>query len=169
MIKYYQLANFLPFNQENTAELCKLFENNKDNSLLIGDFNFPGINWFELTFDRGSEQFLNCTIYNNFEQLISFPTHLRGNTLDLLFSNKPENILHIESLGNLSTSDHSIIAVDLLFNSKYNFSTELINDWKNGNMEGLRDFLGTQTGAASFKTLTQKILGNLSKIQLTQV
>jgi len=86
VIKYYQLANFLPFNQENTAELCKLFENNKDNSLLIGDFNFPGINWFELTFDRGSEQFLNCTIYNNFEQLISFPTHLRRNTLDLLFS-----------------------------------------------------------------------------------
>ncbi len=137
------MAKFLPFNQENTAELCKLFENNKDNSLLIGDFNFPGINWFELTFDRGSEQFLNCTIDNNFEQLISFPTHLRGNTLDLLFSNKPENILHIESLGNLSTSDHSIIAVDLLFNSKYNFSTEFINDWKNGNMEGLRDFLGT--------------------------
>ena len=129
--------------QENTAELCKLFENNKDNSIFIGDFNFPGINWSDLTSDRGSEQFLNCTLNNHFEQLIDFPTHVRGNTLDLLFSNKPENILHIQSLGNLSTSDHSIIAVDLLFNSKYNFSAELINDWKNGNMEGLRVFLGT--------------------------
>ena len=80
---------------------------------------------------------------NNFEQLIDFRTHVRGNTLDLVFSNKSEDILNIESLGNLGTSDHSILCVDVIFRSKYNNSTELIKDWKNGDCDGLRHFLSS--------------------------
>ena len=42
---------------KNTEELCKLFENSGDNSIIIGDFNFPTINWNELTADRNSDFF----------------------------------------------------------------------------------------------------------------
>ena len=126
---------------ENINELCKLFRNSGDNSILIGDFNFPMINWDELTSDRSCENFLQCTMDNNFEQLVTFPTHVRGNVLDLIFTNRPENIINIESLGNLSNSDHSILSIDVIFNPKFNSSTELIEDWKNGDVEGLKNFL----------------------------
>lgn len=131
-------------NHNNNTELYKLFENCSDNDIFIGDFNFPKVNWADLTSDRASEPFLDCTIDNGFAQLVDFPTHLRGNVLDLILTNRPENILHIEPLGNLGNSDHSILAIDVLFNPRSNTSTELIYDWKNGNMEGLREFLGNE-------------------------
>ena len=75
--------------------------------------------------------------------MIEFPTHVRGNILDLVLTNRPDNIVNIEALGNLSTSDHSILSVDINFRSKFNKTTEMIIDWKNGDNEGLRDFLST--------------------------
>ena len=126
---------------ENTQELCKLFRNSGENSLFIGDFNFPTINWSDQTSDRNCEPFLQCVIDNNFEQLVTFPTHVRGNILDLVFANRPENILNIEALGNLSNSDHTILSVDVIFRSKFNSSEEMIHDWKNGDTEGLKEYL----------------------------
>ena len=75
--------------------------------------------------------------------MINFWTHVRGNILDLVPTNRLDNIVNIEALGNLSTSDHSILSVDIIFRSKFNKTTEMINDWKNGDNEGLRDFLST--------------------------
>ena len=128
---------------ENIELLCKLFENSTDNSIIIGDFNFPSIDWKNLTADRNCESFLQCTLDNNYEQFIDFPTHVRGNTLDLVFTNRPENLIGVESLGNLGNSDHSILSIDLLFRSKYNHSDELIFDWKHGNTDGLSNYLSS--------------------------
>ena len=72
---------------------------------------------------------------------LHFPTHKRGNILDLVFTNRPENVLNVESLGNLSTSDHSILSVEIVFNSKFNSSNEFIEDWKNGDLDGLKQYL----------------------------
>ena len=66
---------------------------------------------------------------------------MKGNTLDLVFTNRPENIISIESLGNLANSDHSILSIDVLYQPKLNNSTELIYDFKNGDTDGLRRHL----------------------------
>ena len=126
---------------ENTEELLKLFQNCTENHIFIGDFNYPNINWSNVSSDRGSADLLQCSIDNGFEQLVDFPTHIRGNTLDLVLSNRPETILNVESIGNLANSDHSILSTDIIFQSKFNVSSELILDWKNGDTEGLRDQL----------------------------
>ena len=42
-------------NDINTHELCKLFENAGGNSIFIGDFNFPSIDWTFETADRKAE------------------------------------------------------------------------------------------------------------------
>ena len=78
---------------------------------------------------------------NGFEQLVDFPTHVRGNILDLVITNRPENIINIEPIGNLATSDHSILSIDLVVNTKFNNSAELISDWKNGDTDGLKSYL----------------------------
>ena len=121
--------------------MCKLFENAGGNSIFIGDLNFPSIDWTYETAYRKGRNFLKSTKENMFEQMIDFQTHIRGNVLDLLFTNHPDRIQNIESLGNLANSDHSTIMVDVVFNSRFNKSTELISDWKNGDVVGLADYL----------------------------
>ena len=128
-------------NPANNTELCKLFENCTGNNIFVGDFNFPSINWSDYTSDRSTELFLECLTDKGFEQLIDFPTHVRGNILDLVITNRPENIINIEPIGNLATSDHSILSIDLVFNTKFNNSAELVSDWKNGDTDGLKSYL----------------------------
>ena len=44
-------------------------------------------------------------------QLVTFPTHARGNILDLLLTNTVGSILEISDLGRLGNSDHTMILV----------------------------------------------------------
>ena len=47
--------------EENTHELCKLIDGPGPNSLFIGDFNFPAIDWLHETSNRKSSIFLETT------------------------------------------------------------------------------------------------------------
>ena len=40
------------------------------------------------------------------KQLVKFPTHLKGNILDLVLTNIPERVTEVEDVGMLGTSDH---------------------------------------------------------------
>ena len=153
-------------NANNNNELYKLLENNNGNDIFIGDFNFPNINWNNLTSDRPSEAFLQSTIDNGLDQLIDFPTHIRGNILDIILTNRPENIISVEPLGNLANSDHSILSLDIMFSSKFNSTSELISDWKNGDADGLRSYLGDINWAEELgnKDAEQTWLHMLSKV-----
>ena len=92
------------------------------------------------TSDIKCSQFLQCVKDNLFEQLIEFSTHICGNTLDLLLSNQPDKFLIIESLRNLSNSDHSIIMAEVTFNSRFNKTVEYLPDWKNADTNGLSQY-----------------------------
>ena len=72
-------------NVVNNENLCNLIKSTGDNSLLIGDFNYPNIEWTTMMGDNKSSNFLQ-TINDMFlSQLINFPTHIHGNILDLAF------------------------------------------------------------------------------------
>ena len=43
------------------------------------------------------------------EQLIDFPTQVSGNTLDIILTDIPEQVVNIEQGGQLGSSDHVII------------------------------------------------------------
>ena len=93
------------------------------------------------TADRKYNIFLQSTLENNFKQLGDFKTHIRGNVLDLVFTNSSESILTTEPVANLSNSDHSIILVELVFNVRFNDTAEMVPDWKNGDKNGLYSYL----------------------------
>ena len=106
---------------ENNDKLCDVINNLSDNDfeLIIGDFNMPQVDWNNYSStSRKYDRFVDVVINKGLSQLIDFPTHIRGNILDLALTNHPEKILNIESLGNLSSSDHSIISIDVLCNYK---------------------------------------------------
>jgi hypothetical protein len=77
-------------NVENMANLCELLSSAKTNTIAIGDFNMPGINWKEGTADGQGRRLLDVMEAANMTQLVEFPTHRIGNILDLVITNCQE-------------------------------------------------------------------------------
>lgn len=84
------------------------------NLLVVGDFNFPDIDWCNLQVRSGSSQkylhrnFLNCILSNDLDQIITEPTHQLGNTLDLVMTNQSDFIFDYRVI-NPGISDHFMI------------------------------------------------------------
>ena len=59
----------------------------RDHIILVGDFNFPDINWDTLSGSSlSSKSFCDFVFQNNLSQLVHSPTHLKGNILDLVLT-----------------------------------------------------------------------------------
>ena len=99
---------------DDIIEFCQALQN--PNILLVGDFNLPEINWSTNQLKRNNDlymhqSFLEFINSSDLTQHVLFPTHNKGNTLDLIASN-----LDIKDIqGEPSCSDHSLIsfAVDV--------------------------------------------------------
>lgn len=109
----YRSPNSSSVNNELLFDLIDVTANT-DNNLILGDFNLPNIDWKTLNCDKKSQRLIDISTTKSLVQIVDFPTHIQGNTLDLVFTDKPDNILNIENLGNLANSDHSIISIDIL-------------------------------------------------------
>lgn len=127
--------------QANNDLLMEIVKNVEKNSILIGDFNLPKIDWkLEQGNDVKSVNFLDAMDEADLTQLVDFPTHNRGNILDLVLTNIPEKILNIDCIGNLGNSDHSILSVDVLCAANVINHDEYIPDWNKGDTEALGEF-----------------------------
>ncbi len=98
---------------ENCRLLLDLLDDLPPNSLLLGDFNYPYINWRDSTAVARGKDFLEKCNEACLEQLVMFPTHTKGNILDLVLSNNPEIFLSVSSKGRLGKSDHDMLLVEL--------------------------------------------------------
>ena len=105
-------------NNDNTDKLCKLTRNLQKNSILIGDFNFPKINWENGGGSGGGGGggaiFQSAVHENNLAQLVEFSTHTKGNTLDLLITNMSNNIISVSNSAPVGKSDHCVILAEIL-------------------------------------------------------
>ena len=85
----------------------------RHNIILLGDFNFPDINWDNLTSSSHLSNFFCDFVFdNNLLQFVKSPTHCKGNILDLILSNSPDLIydVSVHSSDPLPTmrSDHAL-------------------------------------------------------------
>ena len=126
---------------DNTKLLCDIINSSPSNSLIVGDFNLPSIDWNNCTSDNKSRKLLDAVQNKFLTQVINFPTHSRGNILDLALTDMPDKIVNVETLGNLGSSDHSLIRIDVLFSATFIRTNEKILDWRNANVEGLSEYL----------------------------
>ena len=78
---------------------------------------------------------------NCMEQLIDFPTHVCGNTLDVLFTQSIHNVTSIKNIGNIGNSDHVALLIDLAVNKAVTQITEYSRNWRTGDKDGLRRYL----------------------------
>ena len=93
----YRPPSSTPENNEKLDMLASSLNNS--NPILIGNFNYPGIDWRNSTSDSKGRTFLEACIENGLYQLVDFPTHTKGNTLDLVLSNSAEKIRSVTAEG----------------------------------------------------------------------
>ena len=123
-------------NKENYDKLCEIIAKAPPNTLLVGDFNLPKIEWNSLTCDNYSSQFMNTCLDNNFSQYVNFVTHRKNNTLDLVLCND-ESIISVDNLGPLSSSDHVMIMIETSYTTEQNKDSEEYLNWAKADYESI--------------------------------
>ena len=139
--------------EENNQKLIEYINCVPENSVIVGDFNLPEINWNTLSASGGiestSHKFLTVTQDKFLLQHVDFPTNyttrkdgtITKTCIDLMLTNKPELIGSVRSLGHLGASKHVILEAELILPCTQNASEELVPDYQRANFHTIRDNL----------------------------
>jgi hypothetical protein len=135
----------------NTGRLCDMLKKLEGTVITLGDYNLPGVDW-----DRGwsaseGERLVVDTFADKFwTQHIRGPTHVGGNTLDLLTSSNPDMVVDVEKLGYLGTGDHMMIETSIAGPARVEESTEMVPDWQKADMDGMKQAIADINWAEEF-------------------
>ena len=75
--------------------------------IILADFNSPGICWS--TLHAPSKSLCDLLFRRNLSQMVDFPTHINGNTLDLVISSPEVHISDLKILSSPLRSDHYML------------------------------------------------------------
>ncbi len=84
--------------------------------MVCGDFNCPDINWKTLSATTPiSTKLCDLAYSSNLVQMVSFPTHILGNCLDLILVNCPNRVFDVtgDTTSFMSASDHFAVSVTI--------------------------------------------------------
>ena len=116
---------------------------NLDNqSLIIGDVNLPDIIWPDMTSAARGRQVLETAHTENLEQLVSFPTHIKGNILDLVLTNCSERIISVSDGGRIGKSYHCILNIEVKASIVRKQEKVTRPNWTKADIPGLRKHIG---------------------------
>ena len=113
---YYKSPSLSKENEELFFQSLKY--NHFDRVVLIGDFNYPDIDWVNMQAEKqNSRTFLNIMQDNFLVQHVDHPT--RGNAiLDLLFTSDEAMVRNLDIGESFGGSDHNILRCDLVVTDK---------------------------------------------------
>jgi len=148
--------------QNNLTELCEILHAADGKTIFVRDFNIPGIDWEnERASDTRGRELLAATLDGGLQQLVNFPTHTKGNTLDLLLTNCPENVLQVSDIGRLGRSDHCIMQIVLDFQPLKANSQEHRYIWSRAKMDNIKSDLANSNWR---ETMAEKSVDEAWKI-----
>lgn len=124
------LSNF-----EQCLNFITEYSNCCENTVCIGDFNTPDINWGSGEVGRKpiSQLLLHFAHSNDLFQLIQQATHIKGNILDLIFSNDLNLIHDISIKAPFKNSDHHTIYFTLNIENKIAPASNRYLDFRKAN------------------------------------
>ncbi len=125
--------------KEDLVVLGDLLKSAEKNCLIIGDFNLPEVAKPEKKPSARVEAFIQDVKERGLTQMVTFPTQVRGNILDLAYTDVPDKIILVEDCGRLGKSDHVMIMITIAMEAKIPDSSERVSDWRRANWEGLRE------------------------------
>jgi hypothetical protein len=117
--------------------------------IIMGDFNFPKINWDTCTTSTeiGSKEYLFIeTLRDNFlQQLVKDPTRFRGadrpSVIDLIITNSESAVANLGLEAPLGRSDHRLLTMEVICPMTKEASEKKILNFNKGNYEELRQRL----------------------------
>ena len=133
-----------------TTSLCNLLKSLillNVPTYILGDFNFPSIDWRTPSCSGSSSHrlFLDFCTTNSLTQCVDYPTHDKRNTLDILLCNESANSLLINHFSSAPPwfTDHFLISVKLALNNNNltNSNSYFYPDFKRGNYDLISDLL----------------------------
>ena len=118
----------------------------KRNIIIMGDFNFPDINWCSLTSSSSlSSQFCDLLFDCNLAQLTTSETHVNGNILDLVIASDPDQISNFSISPTASlpvSSDHHLITFSISRGIQHSpLSSYEVLHYSKADLSGLNDYL----------------------------
>jgi len=117
--------------------------------LIMGDFNYPNINWDTVSSATSSAEklFIDAVNDSYLFQHVSSPTRARGNQcpsiLDLIFTNEEGMVSSLLLLAPLGKSDHGLLSFQLHCYMDKTSSIEWRRNYNKGDYEKLRNELRT--------------------------
>ena len=121
----------------NDDGLCQWVKEMRGTNILIGDFNFPDIDWANGVARSKGRDFLEATAEQFLEQYVTEPTHTSGNVLDLVLCNK-EIIKEVRTEGRIGRSDHDIVAFNITVTRDKDQSQRMLPNYGKANFEEMR-------------------------------
>ena len=135
-----QLSDF-----EYLFSFLKSTSTSKELLIIIGDFNLPDICWSSLSGQCPRSNLLCDFVFeSNLTQLVNFPTHIKGNILDLLLTNNEDLINNLTVVKDdlCLSSDHYKICFQVNYlSSQLKRKVSYVFDYKNGDYDSLSDYL----------------------------
>ena len=135
-------------NKENDNMLCEWMEKRSRSGkeeVIVGDFNFPGIDWSTGRSDTKGRSFHEACMDSFLVQHIDQETHRSGHILDLLFTTEENMVDKVTMIGKLGASDHEMMVVDLeLGVVKRKETRRRVKNYKRGNYVQMREMMDIQ-------------------------
>jgi hypothetical protein len=101
----------------------------------------PGIDWREERADGKGRELLETIIEEGLQQLVSFPTHIKGNMLDLVITNCADRVLEVCDVGRLGKSDHCMLSIVVEGEPQTLCQDKERYVWGKANMDAIKDDL----------------------------
>lgn len=126
---------------DNLTKMCQIISSLGENSIVIGDINLPDIDWVEENATSKGKRLLEVVLEEGLDQLVRFPTHTKGNTLDLVITNCPDKILDVRDVGRLGRSDHCMMEILIATQTMSMETAGRRTDWRKANWDKLKEEL----------------------------
>ena len=129
------------------SNLTQVIQSNPPaDTIIVGDFNLPDIQWDTLSSTTSSSSALCDFVFDNLLiQLIDQPTHIKGNILDLVLSNSDDSVtnLTIASDNSWITTDHFVATFQLpqLIHPTPTITPKYVFDFPKANYDGILSYL----------------------------
>ena len=142
---YFYLIYRPPSSREDFDRLCELVRGAEKNSVFVGDFNLPHIDWATGGAEGREARFVQAVQDSYMEQLVSFPTHTKGNCLDLVITNKPGLLQEVKDAGRLGKSDHVMLELVLAIGEDKQQEVVTVKNWKRADWSRIKEELRNTT------------------------
>ena len=102
-------------------------------------------------------------------QLVEIPKHIKGNTLDLVLTDKPERLISLVSAGRLGKSDHNILLVELDMAPAGERRRERVKNWRKEDWKRIRESMSGRDWSMEMRDLNAEEAWKLLKGSLEEL